>query len=63
MHSLHACLFKYITVFAFRIYALHGEDVAQRGGLRLCILNSHGNYIVDHEKSWNCIFECGNPVK
>ena len=20
-------------------------------------LNSHGNYIVDHEKSWNCVFE------
>ena len=35
-------------------------------------LNSHGNYIVDHGKSWNCIFEflcvmfasnkgCGEP--
>ena len=21
------------------------------------VLNSHGNYIVDHGKSWNCIFE------
>ena len=20
-------------------------------------LNSHGNYIVDHEKSWNSVFE------
>ena len=20
-------------------------------------LNSHGNYIVDHGKSWNCVFE------
>ena len=27
------------------------------------VLNSHGNYIVDHGKSWNCVFEfCGNPV-
>ena len=24
------------------------------GGLSL---NSHGNYIVDHGKSWNCVFE------
>ena len=22
-----------------------------------CALNSHGNYIVDHGKSWNCGFE------
>ena len=22
-----------------------------------CALNSHGNYIVDHGKSWNCVFE------
>ena len=48
MHGLQACLFKYITVAAFRIYAQRGEDVAKRGGLAL---NSHGNYIVDHGKS------------
>ena len=33
MHSLQACLFKYITVAAFRIYALRGEDATKRGGL------------------------------
>ena len=27
-----------------------GED----GG---CALNCHGNYIVDHGISWNCVFE------
>ena len=32
MHSLQACLFKYITVSAFRVYALHGEDDSKRGG-------------------------------
>ena len=32
-------------------YAQRGEDDAKRGGWRLCI-NSHGNYIVDHGKSW-----------
>ena len=51
MHSLQACLFKYITVSAFGNYALHGEDAAKDevGGHAL---NSHGNYIVDHGKSW-----------
>ena len=34
--GLQACLFKYITVAAFPIYALHGEDVAKRGVWRLC---------------------------
>ena len=22
-----------------------------------CALNSHGSYIFDHGKSWNCVFE------
>ena len=26
-------------------------------GRALNIINSHGNYIVDHGKSWNCDFE------
>ena len=49
IHGLQACLFKYIPVSAFRIY--DGEDAAkwEVGG---CALNSHGNYIVDHGKSW-----------
>ena len=37
MLCLQACLFKYIIVSAFRIYALHGEDVTKRGGLRSCL--------------------------
>ena len=41
MHGLQACLLKYITVAAFRIYAQHGEDAdedaAKRGGWRSCI--------------------------
>ena len=32
MHGLQACLFKYITVAAFRIYAQRGEGGAKRGG-------------------------------
>ena len=47
MHGLQACLFKYIAVAAFRIYALCGDDAAKRGGWRLFKI-SLGNYIVDH---------------
>ena len=51
MHVLQACLIKYITVAAFSIYAQCGEVAAKRevGGHAL---DSHGNYIVDHGKSW-----------
>ena len=47
MHGLQACLLKFITVAAFRIYSERHEDAAKReaGGHAL---NSHGNYIVDH---------------
>ena len=37
MHALQACLFNYITVAAFRIYAQPDEDGAIRGGWRPCI--------------------------
>ena len=46
MHGLQTSLFKYITVTAFHIYAQGGEDAAKR----MHVLNSHGNYIVDHGK-------------
>ena len=42
MHGLPACLFKYS---------------AAKGEVGGHALNSHGNYIVDHGKSWNCVFE------
>ena len=47
MHGLQACLFRYITVAAFQIYAKCGEDAAKRGGggVEGRALNSHGNYI------------------
>ena len=28
-----------------------------KGEVGGCALNSHGNYIVDNGKSWNCVFE------
>ena len=65
MYGLQACILKHITVPAFRIYALRGENAAKRGGWRSC-LKSHGNYIVDHGKSWKnhgilFLTFCGNP--
>ena len=67
MHGLQACLFKYITVAAFYIYAQRGEDVTKRR-VGSHALNSHGNYIVDHGKSWEnhgIVFLnfCGNLVQ
>ena len=65
MHGLQACIFKSITVAAFCI-AQQGED-ALKGEVAGLALNSHGNYIVDHGKSWKnhrIVFLnfCGNPV-
>ena len=44
-------VYKHAVVAAFGIYAQRGEDAAigEVGGFAL---NSHGNYIVDHGKSW-----------
>ena len=57
-------VYKHAVVAAFHVYAQRGEDAAKRGGWRLCI--SHGNYIVDHGKSWKnhgivILNFCGNP--
>ena len=59
MHGLQECLFKYISVAAFHIYALlHSTFMLNvvkmplKGEVGGRILNSHGNYIVDHGKSW-----------
>ena len=52
MHGLQACLLKYMTVAAFRIYAQHGED-ALKGEVGGHALDSHGNFIAYHRKSWN----------
>ena len=52
MHGLQACLFKSITVAAFQIY-LSGVKMLLKGEVGGHALKSHGNYIVDHGKSWN----------
>ena len=65
MHSLQACLFKYITVAAFLSYLSLVKMPLKRevGGYAL---KGHENYIVDHGKSWKnlgIVFLnfCGNP--
>ena len=62
MHGLQACLFKYITVTAFRIY--HSVvKMPLKGEVGGNALKCHGNYIADHGKSWNVFLNfCGNPV-
>ena len=56
MHGLEAFIFKYITVPAFRIM-LSVVKMSLKGEVGSHALNSLGNYIVDHGKSWNCVFE------
>ena len=48
---LNTLLFLHSTFMLCMVkMSLKGEVVSHA-------LNSHGNYIVDHGKSWNCIFE------
>ena len=56
MHGLQACLFRYISVAAFCIY-LNVVKMPLKGEVGGHALKSHANYIVDHGKSWNCVFE------
>ena len=48
------------------IFMLSVVKMAQKGEVGCHALNSHGNYIVDHEKSWKnhgimFLNFCGNP--
>ena len=48
-------IYNHAVVAAFHIYAQRGEDAAKVGGGGVVgghALFSHGNYIVDHGKSW-----------
>ena len=59
-------IYKHAVVAAFHFYAQHSEDVL-KGEVGGCALNSHGNYIVDHGKSWKnhgivLLNFCGKPV-
>ena len=58
-------VYRHAVITAFRIYTQHSEDAA-KGEVEGHVLKSHGNYIVDHGKSWKnhgIVFLnfCGNP--
>ena len=58
-------VYKHTIVAALHIYAQRGEDAA-KGKVGGHLLNSHGNYMVDHGKSWKnhgfvFLNFCGNP--
>ena len=66
MHGLHACLFKCVT-FAHSAFMLRMVKMRLKGEVSGHALNSHGNYIVCHRKSWKnhgimLLNFCGNPV-
>ena len=59
-------VYNHTILAALRIYAQRGEDAA-KGKVGGYVLNSHGNYVVNHGKSWNnhgfvFLNICGNPV-
>ena len=65
MHGLQACIFKYNT--SISAFMLSVVKMPLRGEVRGHALNSHGNYIVDHGKSWKnhgiaFLNFCGSPV-
>ena len=65
MRGLQACLLRYITVAAFHFCAT-GVKMLLKGEVGGPALYSHGNYIVDHRKSWKnhgivVLNFCGNP--
>ena len=66
MHGLQACLFKYIEVLLHSTFMLCVVKMSLKGEVGGHTLNSHGNSIVDHGKSWKnhgIVFLnfCGNP--
>ena len=59
-------VYRHAVVTALRIYTQHSEDAA-KGEVEGHVLKSHGNYTVDHGKSWKnhgIVFLnfCGNPA-
>ena len=63
----NACMvYRHAVVAAFHIY-VSVVKLGLKGKVEICALNSHGNYIVDHGKSWKnhgIVFLnfCGNSV-
>ena len=64
--GLQACLFINILLLLHSAFMLYVVKMPLKGEVVGCALNSHGNYINDHGKSWKnhgIVFLnfCGNP--
>ena len=54
---MHAwSIYKHAVVASFRI-SLSVVKMLLKGEVGGRALNCHGNHIVDHGESWNCVFE------
>ena len=67
MHDLQACLFKYGLLLLHSTFMLSMVKMLLKGEVGGHALNSHGNYIADHGKSWKnhgilFLNFSGNPV-
>ena len=51
----HACLNTLLLLHS--TFMLRVVKMRLKGEVRGVALNIPGNFIVDHEKSWNCVFE------
>ena len=56
MHGLKACIFNTLLLLQFA-FILSVVKMPLKGEVGGHAYKSHGNYIVDHGKSWNLVFE------
>ena len=57
MHGLQACLYLNTLLLLQSAFMLSVVKMQLKGEVGGHALNGHGNCIVDHGKSWNCVFE------
>ena len=50
-------VFKHAQLLLHSAFMLSVVKMLLKGEVGGCALNSHGNNIVDHGKSWNCDYE------
>ena len=50
-------VYKHMLLLLHSIFMLSVVKMLLNGEVGGHVLNSHGNYIVDRGKSWNCVFE------
>ena len=50
-------VYKHMLLLLHSVFMLSVVKMLLKGEVGGHVLKSHGNYIVDHGKSWNCVFE------